>query len=390
MCDADTLTAIRRINTKLRALALRSNIDLSNLPVVPVHQNQSQSQKVKRQTTEKAEKAEKEARELLQAAAIEQEKKKRKGLFGGPAGGLLGGITSGFKLKSKAPPVQSKIQLNGSEGPKIMNDWVQPKFKRMIGKNVELRILDREASLLPLLDWIAEEKVANPGLTNDDILIAFDMDGTLKHVVNADNIKNGDSLRGAGDSRTFFRAVKDMQIKWIVISAKAGVKYMKNSTAKNLFETLKFTEDDIGGLSTHCSSPNPISKSMDYTPVEGYYEKNGKKYKTVRCNNLFNGYDANEGDDEPIGNEKDMVLEYAITQICQEYPKLIIFVDDNAENVMTVYNHYKSTPIRVISALYPPFTKEETHDMGYASMKQQMGKFQGTPPQKKRWNFDVD
>jgi hypothetical protein len=345
MSDTDTLTAIRRIQ---------------------------QSQKLQ---------IEKAKEQQQRDAAIQQERKKRMSALR-PAGGLFGGINSGgFKLKSKGPPVQPKIQFaprtqGGLKMNKILNDWVPPKFNRMTGRNVELRIIDQEASLLPLLDYIEEAKQTDPALTDDDILIAFDMDGTLKHVVNADNIRNGDSLRGGRDSRTFFRVMKDRQIKWIVISAKAGVRYMKNSTAKNLFETLKFTEDDIGVLSTGCRGTNPISKSADYSPIKGEYVANGKKYKTVRCNNLFNGYDANEGDDEPIGNEKDIVLEYAITQICSTYPKLIIFVDDNAENVMTVYNHYKSTPMRVICALYPPFTKEETHDMAYAHMTQQMGKFQ--------------
>jgi hypothetical protein len=63
------------------------------------------------------------------------------------------------------------------------------------------------------------------------------------------------------------------------------------------------------------------------------------------------------------GYNKDIATDYVISQM-DTPPKLVIFVDDNATNILNLYNYFLRKPeIKYIGIIYEPFLNaEEDHE----------------------------
>lgn len=168
----------------------------------------------------------------------------------------------------------------------------------------------------------------------------------------------------------------DPPIKWFAISAKAYNRLSIQAPAGILYSQFNFIPNKW--LNTNCltgQKPNFIYKVIANEDPVVQFEYNGKKYKSYQCDNAVACVEPGT----EFAFDKHVTLEYTIKKYFTEYPKLIIFVDDNAKNVMTVYNHFKNKQdnrSKVICVLYEPEKKEDDHDYFMPSLTQEMQKIE--------------
>lgn len=244
---------------------------------------------------------------------------------------------------------------------------------------VELKLLAKSSSLLPIWKWIQESGIPEEEW-KDEVAVCFDMDGTLTNLGPPLLKKTVDErLRGGSQSRVLFTNMNKHNIKWFVLSARAATSGSMAGVGSSLLSLgLEFPE---------WSTKNPQNcyigiqnGSHMFKPIEkkniGSYE--GKEYNAILCNNAISLLQSGE----EYAFQKDLSLEYALRQYYSRFPRLVIFVDDNAKNVMLVYNHFKEQiansnlsserPVHIYSVLYDPQRKESDHDEHKALLDQEL------------------
>jgi hypothetical protein len=235
----------------------------------------------------------------------------------------------------------------------------------------ELYYLPKPLSLSPIRSLIESS-----GFDLNDVAVFFDYDQTLTQseivpVLNPDGSRRltssglpatqtKGSIRGGETTRTFLNYLNDNHIKWYVNSARGpgGVGAVSQSM-RNL--KIPFSPIMINKDQEECFSPKV---GLGYM---GKVFKDNNGVEIGICNNVISA-----------GYNKDIATDYIISQM-DTPPKLVIFVDDNATNILTLYNYFlKKTDIDILykGVIYEPYIKaEEDHE---ASMHTLRG--EGMPP----------
>ena len=197
-------------------------------------------------------------------------------------------------------------------------------------------ILDQDDSLLSIKPLI--DKALNDGILKSQIVLGFDVDGTLTDL----KTKNSFIPRGGDNTRQLFEWLNESEIKWFAISARPY---------------------DIGSLEGVITSlrvmgsPSPEWSSKDLIMENTLLLNNNEIYTILEYNNIISAVLPNSRD----SYDKHASLEYAIMTYFIEYPKLVIFVDDNALNIVTLYEHFKNRDCQFIGILYTPHKIESGH-----------------------------
>ena len=246
--------------------------------------------------------------------------------------------------------------------------------------SVELQIIPKGSSLYPL--WrIIEELKLPPERLHDEVAVFFDMDGTLTNVGPPMLKKTVDErLRGGAESRKLMQALNENGIRWFVLSARAATRSAMQGVGSSLYGMDLPSPDWSYADGANCYQGRTSDGGYRFEPVTsdrvGLYDD--KVYNSIECNNMISLVEPGE----EYAFAKDISLEYALHKFFQVSPSLLIFVDDNAKNVMQVYMHFKHKlqlqhgscdhPERVICVLYDPQRKEADHDEWKTIMDEEM------------------
>jgi hypothetical protein len=227
----------------------------------------------------------------------------------------------------------------------------------------ELYYLPKPLSLSPVRTLIEQS-----GLNLNDVAVFFDYDQTLTQservpVLNPNGTQRltstgiqatqtKGSIRGGEKTRTLLNYLNDNHIKWYVNSARGpgGVSAVSASMAnfKIPFSPIMINKDQIQCFSTKAGLGFMGTAFKDKDGVE-----------IGICNNVISA-----------GYNKDIATDYVISQM-DSPPKLVIFVDDNATNILNLYNYFLRKPeIKYIGIIYEPFVSaEEDHEASMETLK---------------------
>lgn len=229
------------------------------------------------------------------------------------------------------------LQLNSGI---IQNAQTKVTSETQSTKNqLHLIVLPKTASLKIVQDLIEKNKIKS-----EDIVAAFDFDQTLTARV---GIKL--ELRGGKETAQMIEYLNKNKINWFVITASTST----TSPAITFDKTLQLQFPDR--LKNACE--RIVSGKKDFFEKTERDISIGNEALTFKvCNNIISCYS------NPY--RKDMSFEFAIKYYKLPYPKFIIFVDDNAGNVETLYNHFatglgKDKGITFYGIVYTPLIKAE-------------------------------
>jgi len=217
----------------------------------------------------------------------------------------------------------------------------------------EVYELKKPKTLLPI-----KALIESTHIPLDKIAIFFDFDQTLTQ---KDGFKA--SLRGGEESLAFLNYLNDSNIKWYVNTA-AGIGPSSTGTIATSMAQLKIP-----------FSKSPIKEHVCMSQKVGVgYRGVAEKYGDIDigyCNNIVSaGYNKAEAIDFVLGT---------IGPI-----ELIIFVDDNAQNVKNVYDHFKGK-IPIIGIVYEPYLKaEHDHQAGMELLRNEIKQLGGKRHHRRR------
>jgi hypothetical protein len=232
----------------------------------------------------------------------------------------------------------------------------------------ELYFLPATLSLSPIRTLIETS-----GFALNEIAVFFDFDQTLKQTnVTFLTDKNGNpriskqsgqplkeskaAVRGGDVTISFLNYLIDNGVKWYVNTARGagGVPAVAQSMVnfKIPFSPIMIKPDQ-----QQCLSPTLgfMGESVKY-----------KESEIGICNNVVSA-----------GYDKDVSSEYVMSLLPVK-PKLLIFVDDNATNILTLYNYikYKNPELSYKGVIYEPFlSAEEDHETSMETLRGE-----GMPP----------
>jgi hypothetical protein len=192
----------------------------------------------------------------------------------------------------------------------------------------ELYFLPATLSLSPIRTLIETS-----GFALNEIAVFFDFDQTLKQTnVTFLTDKNGNpriskqsgqplkeskaAVRGGDVTISFLNYLIDNGVKWYVNTARGP------GSVAAVAQTMRL-------LRIHFS-PIMVRPGQEQCGVLGERDLIHNGVEIGVCNNIVSA-----------GRQKDHSTDYVISQM-PERPKLIIFVDDNAENILVVYRHIKN------------------------------------------------
>lgn len=237
----------------------------------------------------------------------------------------------------------------------------------------EIYFLPKPLSLSPIRTLIETS-----GFALDEIVIFFDFDQTLTQVdiipvINSDgtqkiNPKTGApvenkvlSIRGGDATRSFLNYLNENGIKWYVNTAAGpgGTSSVATEMAKKT-TNIPFSPIMIDPDQKQCFSPKPYV---------GFLAKTDISYDGVQigiCNNIISAT-----------FNKEKACYYVMSKMAVK-PKLLIFVDDNAMNVNTVYSSIKNNleypDIHFKGVIYEPYrTAEKEHEGNLELLKENPG-----------------
>ena len=224
----------------------------------------------------------------------------------------------------------------------------------------ELYFLPKPLSLSPIRTLIETSRFAL-----DEIVVFFDFDQTLTQtervpILNSNGTQkktttgvpatqSKGSIRGGDATRSFLNWLNDNRVKWYVNTARGA-----------------------GGVSAVAQSmvnfKIPFSKIMIKPDQQQCLSKLGFVGETLKykgseigvCNNVVSA-----------GYDKDVSSEYVMSLLPVK-PKLLIFVDDNSTNILTLYRYIKNKnpEINYKGVIYEPFLKaEEDHEASMATLR---------------------
>lgn len=213
--------------------------------------------------------------------------------------------------------------------------------------SVTLDFIPQTDTLKYLLELVNE--YVKKGIIPDEIVIGFDCDGTLTNL-SPPALKNtpNERLRGGSETRDVFNKLNELGIKWFVISARP---VSKSSMIAVMTTITKLELDQTIAL----------DKTIKLT--ENVLEFRSLKYNAIESGNIISLFEPGSKN----SFDKDVSMKYAIKKYFKNYPKLAIFIDDNAKNALTLFYYFQEIKnehpdTHFVSILYDPVKKEDDHD----------------------------
>ena len=275
--------------------------------------------------------------------------------------------------------------------------------------HIHVQLLNQEESLLPILSWI--KHIQNKyKIENEEVIVGLDFDGTitnLNYKIIMDDIKEQqneqenekykdkknnktdfDILRGGKSTKGFLLNLDQEHYKWFIFSARAySIKEIRNisETLQNKMH-LPFPPWFISEKEENTDNENDQkenSKCKIYSRILHYTnsieKKKEEEEKTGKNNNgiTFDGDKSNENVTSPTnfykilqcyniigaiqsGSQyafnKDVAMEYSIEKFFQrkgDQPKLIVFIDDNSDNINLLYQYFQNKYISKFNPQHP-------------------------------------
>jgi hypothetical protein len=192
-----------------------------------------------------------------------------------------------------------------------------------------LRLLEQQQSLLPAWDWMKQIQTRY-GINNTDVLIGLDFDGTISCLDFSKQIgPDWEFIRGGKGSRLFLNLLDEQKYRWYIISARAYCVSEIDNIIQTMSEKMNLQFPSVWCQNDPVKFPRIERKQFNapYTDLS---------YRVLQCSNII-GCIQEEGGE--FAFDKEVAFEYAMTQ-CLPKPRLVVFVDDNAENVLQVQQHY--------------------------------------------------
>lgn len=267
--------------------------------------------------------------------------------------------------------IQSQISSNNIINEKLFNWASLLDFSKSQNK-AEIFLLPKHKSLLILKHIINASKMKS--------VVGFDYDQTISlttKVKYGSETKSVNELRGGTESNELFEYLNHNNIPWFIISARgvSSVEYIYHDLLKydinpmkkyNITSTLHLVSTDgqtILNQPEQSLLQTTVSKS--YPLMFNYTISSVKDTQRIYCGIYNNCVScSSEGNSEySCSYEKDYALELSL-KLYDIEPELIIFVDDNARNIYTLYNYYLTSKrnIHFIGIVYEPFIPEKEHD----------------------------
>lgn len=199
--------------------------------------------------------------------------------------------------------------------------------RRLAEAHQTLRFLPVHGSLLPVWQWIRDLE-SEHRLTPEQVVIALDFDGTVSTLVFGD--QKGppwEYIRGGHDSRAFLRHIQPYP--WFIISARAYSREQVN--------------DIVGTFRDDMRLPFPPAWCRHW-PHEAVQTneivepRTRRRYRTYQRAHIVGCVAYGE----EYALEKEVSIEHALAQLDGPRPRLLVFVDDNAGNVLQVSEYYRT------------------------------------------------
>lgn len=208
----------------------------------------------------------------------------------------------------------------------------------------QIIILSQDSSLLPIKDIIGN---CDP----NKVAIGFDVDGTLTDL----NTKNSFVPRGGDETVELFKFLDGNSIKWFAISARPYNVNTLQGVASSLHIMGIECPDWVKRNAFKLDKQNSIV--FDVTEKKDAFVLDDNVYTILECNNIISAVLPNSRD----SYDKFASFEYAISEHFIEYPELLIFIDDNAQNIVLLYEYFKRVDRRFVGVLYMPHKEESGH-----------------------------
>jgi hypothetical protein len=206
--------------------------------------------------------------------------------------------------------------------------------------DIKIYFLERHLSLSPITKLINES-----GFKSDDIVVMFDYDQTL-------TAKEGSGMaaplvvRGKDKTLKMIDDLNKQKIKWYINTAAGTGTSALGSIAGQMKKLLKIP---FSNFKIYPEQPD-CYKEKSYS-FFGTEIKDDKGTTIGVCNNIISA-----------GYNKEIATDFILKNLPSK-PKLVIFVDDSASNIMNLYIYFKKrNDINYIGIIYDPLiTAEKDH-----------------------------
>ena len=239
---------------------------------------------------------------------------------------------------------------------------------------LSVRQLSQTDSMKPIADWMRAIQTRR-GIANQDVMVCFDVDDTLSDASKQHPTKY---LRGGNETRAFIESLDSAKIKWFIVSARMdGVERGEHVVLDVYGEHLlnlpvpnwsrrphecQFRKSRAGGTHTQIASSEQqdARKGFESKKQLPLFKYGGRTYNVYHCNNSIavNATD-NAGN---LAIPKWATVEYGISLYYQRRrPKLIVFVDDNVQNLVDIAEHFKreqDADLALLLVLFTPHSPE--------------------------------
>lgn len=244
-----------------------------------------------------------------------------------------------------------------------VNDFIESFNKPIYDNIAEIFVLPADKSMIVIKNIIENSKL--------EPIVCFDYDQTIS-LTTRNNFMVQNTLRGGIETKMLFEYLAMKNIPWFILSARGissisivyrdMLKY--NLPLPNLCINNKLNiifDDKI------FKQPNSITEL--FMPSRELVFACDIKYKNqlqkIYCGIYHNSIAcSSEGlADSSYAYEKDVAIELGM-YLYNINPQLIIFVDDNAKNIYTMFKHYRknSRKVHFIGIIYEPIKPEADHN----------------------------
>jgi len=229
---------------------------------------------------------------------------------------------------------------------KYKKKYIQLKELSLKGSGISSKIyfLSKDISLSPVTKLINES-----GYSTDDIIVMFDYDQTLT-AKEGTGMTAPITIRGKEKTLAMINDLNSRNIKWYINTAAGSGSSALGSIAGQMQGRLKIPFSNFKEADCY--------KAKIYSFI-GTEIKHTEGTTIGVCNNIISA-----------GYNKEIATDYIISKLLSK-PKLVIFVDDSASNIMNLYLYFKHrNDINYIGIIYDPLIRAETdHSSAIQSFK---------------------
>lgn len=231
-------------------------------------------------------------------------------------------------------------------------------LSELIGEELPpLRLLDVNDSLLPVWQWLKQLQVRFD-INNEEVLIGIDFDGTISNlnvsIHDTTTPSTCDYIRGGKASRLFLKCLEAGQYQWYVISARA----YSVPEINNIVQTIQ-DKMNLSFPPHWLQDPQVQDCRINISKIIA--PNTYVVYRVLQCANIIGCVQEDGGE---YAFDKEVAIEQAMTQFAIQ-PKMIVFIDDNADNVLQVQQYYNNYHPEILFLGVFYFPQSDVQQMDY-------------------------